>query len=688
MVLAVILGLDLGRSILARQAMTEPVSLWKPDSKLYADTPWPPSAGAPAGAAPAMQLYFEHCAICHGPDGRGNGAAAPSMIPRPRDFTAGQFKYKSTPAGTPPSDDDLTAVIAEGLSASAMPASRDILKPDEIRALVGVVRTMSGAPAEAAAPVEIAPRVEPVADSIARGQKLYGDAGCAACHGETLRGGAVLQDAKGYPVVSRDLTAPWTFRGGAAPDHIWLRLTTGLAPGPMPAYAQTLDPSQRWDIVNYILANQRIAPWAPGGVLQGPGENGDLAERGRYLVHAEMCGLCHTEVDSGGIYRDDHYLAGGMRVGALPQAVFFSRNLTSDPETGLGRASVDEIADAIRNGRGLDGRALNFWGMPWMYLHRLSGDDANAIATYLKTLPPVGNAIPLPLHAGLVETIALKLAGGALPVAPPPHLTYSAGSFANQANPSPDRIQNWLILGQWVAALVALAALLRLPSSRRGWLAAVFGVVVAGLCLAVGWFVYATPAIGVLPPDRVADGATGSIPAPDVSTLPPERAAMVRRGQYLFAVASCAYCPYQRRLRRLQGQRGIRQRGPGHDLHLEHFLRPRGRPRPVERFGNRARDPKRRLPRRPAALLAGDALGPLFQLGRRGHPLDGGLSAPPAPGRGKSSAKPTARRRRLQSLYVLGPQDPRARLRRIATHQPARLRPYRAAGVSSSTPTT
>ena len=197
MALAVILLLDLGRSILVRTAMTEPVAIWKPDPSVYADTPWPPSAGAPAGAATGVTLYFEHCAICHGPDGRGNGSAAPSMIPRPRDFTLGQFKYKSTPAGEPPSDDDLYAVIADGLSASAMPAGRDLLTPDEIRALIGVVRSMSPPSDAPSAPVEIAPRVEPTADSIARGRKLYGEAGCSVCHGETLHGGAVLADAKG-----------------------------------------------------------------------------------------------------------------------------------------------------------------------------------------------------------------------------------------------------------------------------------------------------------------------------------------------------------------------------------------------------------------------------------------------------------------------------------------------------------
>jgi hypothetical protein len=58
-----------------------------------------------------------------------------------------------------------------------------------------------------------------------------------ACHGADAAGGVTLADTKGYPVISRDLTAPWTFRGGSAPEQIWLRLTTGLAPGPMPSFA-------------------------------------------------------------------------------------------------------------------------------------------------------------------------------------------------------------------------------------------------------------------------------------------------------------------------------------------------------------------------------------------------------------------------------------------------------------------
>src|SRR5262249_13855921 len=97
-----------------------------------------------------------------------------------------------------------------------------------------------------------------------------------------------------------------------------------------------------------------------------------------------------------------------MRVEAYPQGVFVTRNLTSDPETGLGQWTEAQIAAAIRTGR-TPTRMLNIWGMPWMFLHRLRDDDALAIARYLKTLPPVRNQIRAPLHYGVVETMVAKL---------------------------------------------------------------------------------------------------------------------------------------------------------------------------------------------------------------------------------------------------------------------------------------
>ena len=363
--LGVLVVLDLGRSLYARLGYARPTELWQPEPWVYTDLAWPPGNDLPATAPPGQRLYAQHCAVCHGPDGRGNGPAAPSLIPRPRDLTLGQFKYTSTPPGQPPSDADLLGVLANGLQASAMPAFGDLLSPDELHQIVSYIKGLSTvftpSPPE---PLTIPPRVAPDAASVAHGQQLYQASGCGGCHGADGRARTTLPDAKGYPVVSRDLTAPWSFRGGSAPEDVWRRVTTGLAPSPMPSIAAQTTPEERWDLVNYVLSLQRLPPWEAGGRLDGPGQQSDLVKRGEYLVHAAMCGLCHTQINPTGIYRgDDAYLAGGMRVGAYPHGVFVSRNLTSDPATGLGTWTAPQIAAAIRHGRSPT-RLLNVWAIP------------------------------------------------------------------------------------------------------------------------------------------------------------------------------------------------------------------------------------------------------------------------------------------------------------------------------------
>jgi len=138
--LGVLVVLDLGRSLYARLGYARPTALWQPAPWVYADLAWPPGHDLPATAPPGQRLYAQRCAVCHGPDGRGNGPAAPSLIPRPRDLTLGQFKYTSTPPGQPPSDADLLGVLANGLQASAMPAFGDLLSPDDLHQLVSYIK--------------------------------------------------------------------------------------------------------------------------------------------------------------------------------------------------------------------------------------------------------------------------------------------------------------------------------------------------------------------------------------------------------------------------------------------------------------------------------------------------------------------------------------------------------------------
>src|SRR5262249_27627942 len=153
------------------------------------------------------------------------------------------------------------------------------------------------------------------AASVERGRAQYARLGCDVCHGADGRKGGFMPDAKENPVPVRDLTAPWTFRGGSRAEDVWRRVTTGLAGSAMASYLGAWTSAEGWDLVNYLEAIARIAPWSPGGRLEGPGHAADLLKRGEYIVHAEMCGLCHTQIDRTGIYRADRYLAGGMRVG-------------------------------------------------------------------------------------------------------------------------------------------------------------------------------------------------------------------------------------------------------------------------------------------------------------------------------------------------------------------------------------
>jgi mono/diheme cytochrome c family protein len=120
----------------------------------------------------------------------------------------------------------------------------------------------------------------------------------------------------------------------------------------------------------------------------------DQVKRGEYLVHVIACGDCHTPGALTGKPDMARYLAGESIGFEIPElGVFYPPNLTPDPETGIGAWSEAEIVTAIRTGERPDGRVLAPI-MPWMSFAGLSDDDAAAIAAYLKSLPPVKNAVP------------------------------------------------------------------------------------------------------------------------------------------------------------------------------------------------------------------------------------------------------------------------------------------------------
>ena len=109
------------------------------------------SQAVPAGNttrenASAMDLgrsvYDAKCPSCHGIDGKGDGNAAALLSPRPRNFTTGIFKFRSTESGSIPTDDDLMRTVQDGLHGTAMPDWEPFLHGDSLKAVI-LVRSYS-----------------------------------------------------------------------------------------------------------------------------------------------------------------------------------------------------------------------------------------------------------------------------------------------------------------------------------------------------------------------------------------------------------------------------------------------------------------------------------------------------------------------------------------------------------------
>jgi mono/diheme cytochrome c family protein len=106
----------------------------------------------------------------------------------------------------------------------------------------------------------------------------------------------------------------------------------------------------------------------------------DAVTRGEYLVRAGGCFSCHTA--TGG-----QKLAGGRAL-ATPFGTFYTPNITSDQETGIGRWTDAQFLRALREGVSPDG-ANYFPVFPYTSFTGITDSDALAIKAYLFSLPTV-----------------------------------------------------------------------------------------------------------------------------------------------------------------------------------------------------------------------------------------------------------------------------------------------------------
>jgi mono/diheme cytochrome c family protein len=149
-------------------------------------------------------------------------------------------------------------------------------------------------------------------------------------------------------------------------------------------------------------------------------------ERGRYLVEIGGCNDCHTPkvmTPKGPVLHPTKLLSGHQGDQKLPQipsgligpgqwgaitnndltawvgpwGVSFSANLTPDPATGIGGWTEEMFIATLRKGKHLGtGRDL-LPPMPWQGIGRMTDSDLKAVFAYLRSLPPVSNAVPQPL---------------------------------------------------------------------------------------------------------------------------------------------------------------------------------------------------------------------------------------------------------------------------------------------------
>jgi DMSO reductase family type II enzyme heme b subunit len=219
----------------------------------------PSLVAAQAGDATAGKAVYElKCMGCHGDKGDGKGAAAELLMPRPRDFTSGLYKIRTT-ANKVPTDQDLFRIITDGMPGTSMPSWAVL--PDKDRwNLVAYIKAFAADKfKEAPKKLELPKEVASSAESIKRGKEMFEAIECHKCHGTEGRGDgpsrAELKDEWGHPIAPANLTKRWTFRGGASRTEIATRLAAGVLGTPMPTFIDSVEkPEDIWHLTNFILS--------------------------------------------------------------------------------------------------------------------------------------------------------------------------------------------------------------------------------------------------------------------------------------------------------------------------------------------------------------------------------------------------------------------------------------------------
>lgn len=183
-------------------------------------------------------------------------------------------------------------------------------------------------------------------------------------------------------------------------------------------------------IVSYALSSYEKKFDAPYPDITASLDSAVIA-RGKHLAMGPAhCADCHAPVSERArvLAGEEVPLSGGFNF-VLPIGTLYAPNITSDPETGIGNLTDQEIARSMRYGIRHDGQAI----LDLMPFYDLSKEDLTAIISWLRTQPPIKKEIPeneFNFLGKMVKTFVLLPTGDAeVPPAPPEDSTAAYGKY-------------------------------------------------------------------------------------------------------------------------------------------------------------------------------------------------------------------------------------------------------------------
>ncbi len=262
--------------------------------------------------------------------------------------------------------------------------------------------------------------------AVSRGEYIFNTADCAGCHtdakhdGKPLAGGRALKTPFGT-FYSPNIT--WDTRygiGGWSEADLRRALREGIGPDgthffpvfPFGSFTGLADHDIA-DLYAYLKAQPAVAQenkpnevsppfgwrfllvfWRGLFFTKGPMEpmagQSEEWNRGRYLAQAVAhCGECHTPRNIVGALRESRAFSGNPEGPDGQKAP----NITSDPETGIGKWSIEDIVTLLDSGQTPE---FDFVGSGMGEVvkgtAKLTDEDRRAIAVYIKSLPPIRTA--------------------------------------------------------------------------------------------------------------------------------------------------------------------------------------------------------------------------------------------------------------------------------------------------------